>query len=70
MTDDALRETYLSKEELYQGKIIRVERWQVALPNGKTAAREIVVHNGAAAIVPIDSTPEAPFSICCSMCLA
>lgn len=55
MTDDALRETYLSKEELYQGKIIRVERWQVALPNGKTAAREIVVHNGAAAIVPIDS---------------
>ena len=29
MTDDALRETYLSKEELYQGKIIRVERWQV-----------------------------------------
>lgn len=55
MTDDALRENYLSKEELYQGKIIRVERWQVGLPNGKTAVREIVVHNGAAAIVPIDS---------------
>ena len=55
MTDDALRENYLSKEELYQGRIIRVERWQVGLPNGKTATREIVVHNGAAAIVPIDS---------------
>lgn len=55
MTDDSLREKYLSKEELYQGKIIRVERWQVSLPNGKTAVREVVVHNGAAAIVPIDS---------------
>ena len=55
MNDDALRETYLSKEELYQGRIIRVERWQVALPNGKAVPREIVVHNGGAAVVPVDS---------------
>ncbi|MBE5787090.1 MAG: NUDIX hydrolase [Clostridiales bacterium] len=52
--DDTLRETYLSGKEVFHGKIIRVEHWQVALPNGKEALREVVVHNGAAAIVPVD----------------
>jgi len=52
--DSQLRETFLSGEEIYPGKIIRVEKWQVALPNGDTAMREIVKHNGASAIVPID----------------
>lgn len=54
MTDDSLRETFLSSQEIYPGKIIRVEKWQVRLPNGETAPREIVRHNGAAAIVPLD----------------
>ena len=54
-TDDSLREVFLSGEEVYPGKIIRVEKWQVRLPNGETALREIVRHNGAAAIVPVDS---------------
>ena len=54
MIDDALREKFLSSEEVYPGKIIRVEKWQVALPNGDTALREIVRHNGASAIVPVD----------------
>ena len=54
MTDDALRETFLSGEEVFHGKIIKVEHWQVALPNGKTALREVVRHNGAVAIVPVD----------------
>lgn len=53
--DDALRETFLSSEEIYHGKIIRVEKWKVSLPNGETAPREIVRHNGAAAIVPVDA---------------
>ena len=53
-TDDSLREVFLSGEEVYPGKIIRVEKWQVRLPNGETALREIVRHNGAAAIVPVD----------------
>lgn len=55
MTDDSLRETFLSSQEIYPGKIIRVEKWQVRLPNGETALREIVRHNGAAAIVPVDA---------------
>ena len=53
--DDDLRERFLSSEEIYAGKIIRVEKWQVSLPNGAAALREIVRHNGAAAIVPVDA---------------
>ncbi len=52
--DDALREKFLSSEEIYPGKIIRVEKWQVELPSGGTALREIVRHNGASAVVPVD----------------
>lgn len=54
MIDDALKETFLSSEDIYDGAIIKVEKWQVSLPNGKTAVREIVRHKGAAAIVPVD----------------
>lgn len=54
MRDEEMRETFLSSEEIYPGKIIRVEKWQVSLPNGQTAMREIVRHNGASAIVPVD----------------
>ena len=52
--DEALREKFLSSEEIYPGKIIHVEKWQVELPNGDAAMREIVRHNGASAIVPVD----------------
>ena len=52
--DESLREKFLSSELIYPGKIIRVEKWQVELPNGDTAMREIVRHNGASAIVPVD----------------
>ena len=54
MGDESLQETVLSGQEVFHGKIINVEHWQVSLPNGKEALREIVRHNGAAAIVPVD----------------
>lgn len=54
MRDEALKETFLSSQEIYRGAIIQVEKWQVSLPNGGTAIREIVKHKGAAAIVPVD----------------
>jgi ADP-ribose pyrophosphatase len=54
MTDKSMEETFLSGEKIFHGKIIDVERWQVLLPNGKTALREVVKHPGAAAIVPVD----------------
>ena len=53
--DDSLREIYQHGETIYDGKIIRVEKWRVSLPDGREAAREVVIHKGAAAIVPVDA---------------
>lgn len=53
MDFDNLREIPFSSETLYDGKILHVEKWQVTCPNGRTALREIVVHKGAAAVVPV-----------------
>lgn len=52
---DSLREIYQDGETIYDGKIIRVEKWRVSLPDGREAAREVVIHKGAAAIVPVDA---------------
>ena len=54
MQDRELRETVIKGETIYDGRIIKVEKWAVRLPNGLEAEREVVLHNGAAAIVPVD----------------
>ena len=48
-----LKEIPVSTEPIYNGRILDVQRWQVTCPNGNPAAREIVVHKGAAAVVPV-----------------
>lgn len=48
-----LREIPVSSEPIYNGRILDVQRWQVTCPNGNMAPREIVVHKGAAAVVPV-----------------
>ena len=53
MNIEDLREIPVSKETIYDGKILRVQKWQVTCPNGRQAAREVVLHNGAAAVVPV-----------------
>ncbi len=55
MNDEQLKEHYLSGETLFDGKVVHLERWQVSLPNGNTAVREVIKHIGAAAVVPVDS---------------
>lgn len=49
-----LREIPQSEETVYNGLIIHVNQMQVTLPNGNPAKREIVYHNGGAAVIPID----------------
>ena len=49
----SLREIPVSSETIYDGKILHVEKWTVTCPNGREALREIVVHKGAAAVVPV-----------------
>ena len=48
-----LREIPVSSEPIYSGRILDVQRWHVTCPNGNPAVREIVVHKGAAAVVPV-----------------
>ena len=43
-----------SRETVYFGKVIDVERQSVVLINGNTAGREIVRHNGGACMAAVD----------------
>ena len=44
----------VSSEMIYDGKIIKVRKDQVRLPNGEIAMREIVTHYGGVCILVID----------------
>lgn len=55
MNDEQLMETVLSKEVVYPGVILRLEHWQVRLPNGHEALREVACHIGASAVVAVDN---------------
>ncbi len=55
ITDDSkLRETKVKSAEIFTGRVIHVQQWEVLCADGKPAGREIVLHNGASAIVPVD----------------
>jgi ADP-ribose pyrophosphatase len=48
-----LVEKQLSREEIFRGVALHVVRDEILLPNGKKSIREISLHNGAAAVIPI-----------------
>ena len=48
-----LKETCLSSEHIYKGKILDVWKDKVELPNGKTSSREYIKHPGAVVIIPV-----------------
>jgi len=48
-------EKTLEQAEIYQGKIIRVHRDRVQLPDGNESVREIVEHSGGVTVIPIDA---------------
>jgi len=52
---DANRETMISSELLYDGRVVHLYLETMLLPNGETAKREVVRHPGAVAIVPFDA---------------
>lgn len=56
--DAALVETQVSSQKIYDGKIIHVYCDEVELPDGKRAPREVIRHNGAVCIVPINDKGE------------
>lgn len=53
MDDTNLREIPFARQTIFEGKILHVETWEVTCPDGRPAEREIVVHKGAAAVVPV-----------------
>ncbi|MEP7061376.1 MAG: NUDIX hydrolase [Betaproteobacteria bacterium] len=50
--DDALTETRIDGEPVFDGKLLHVRRDRVRLPDGGEATREYIVHPGAVMIVP------------------
>ena len=51
---EELKETTISREDVYAGKIFTVHVDQVRLPNGKTAVREVADHCPCVAVVALD----------------
>ena len=54
MQDEKLRARLDARTSIYNGHVINLEKWDVTLPNGKPAMREVAIHKGASAIVPVD----------------
>ena len=48
-----LEEKYLSREEIFDGKILHVVRDTVELPNGERATREMCLHVGGVCVLPL-----------------
>ena len=53
-----LEEKQLKAEYLYEGRIIKLRRDKALLPNGKTALREVVEHNGGVCVAALTENDE------------
>ncbi|MBE6896329.1 MAG: NUDIX hydrolase [Ruminococcaceae bacterium] len=50
-----MKETRIGGEQIYDGIIVHLYKDDVTLPNGKTAVREVIRHQGAVCVVAIDN---------------
>ena len=48
-----LEEKFVSREEIYKGKVLEVVCDEVTLPDGKPAMREMCLHIGAVCVIPL-----------------
>lgn len=53
MAKDDLTEHFVSREEVFAGRLLNVRRDTVRMPDGATATREYIVHPGAVGILPL-----------------
>lgn len=51
MSDSHLREVGLDSEEVFGGRLLKVKRDRVRLPDGRVATREYVTHPGAVVMI-------------------
>lgn len=52
-SDAHLREQTVSRETVFQGRLLDVRRDRIRLPDGGEATREFIVHPGAVMVVPL-----------------
>ena len=48
----------LTSERVYEGKLLKVDRDEVVLPNGKETVLEMIRHPGASAVIPFVTASE------------
>lgn len=53
-----LTEKQLSKEYIFNGRVINLRRDEALLPNGKTATREVIEHNGGVCVAALTDNDE------------
>ncbi len=53
LSDEALTETELDGQTVYEGSFFSVRKDRVRLPNGSVAAREYIRHPGAVVVLPL-----------------
>lgn len=53
-----MKEKKIDGEVLYAGRVVRLERDRVLCPNGRESVREVVRHNGGAAILCLNAQEE------------
>lgn len=58
MKDEMLIEKQLESEFVFNGKLLKVYNDTVSLPNGSTATREYIKHQGAVCVVPVTEDNE------------
>ncbi len=55
---EKLSEKFVSREEIFDGKVLHVVNDKILLPNGHGSVREVVLHNGAVCVVPVTENGE------------
>lgn len=63
MTPSHLTETTVSTETLFEGRLLKVWRDTVQLPDGRPAVREYIRHPGAVMIIPLCQTPTGEWEV-------
>ena len=51
--DHNLIETEIATQPIYQGRVVNLQVQTVRLPNGGESKREVIIHPGAVAVVPL-----------------
>ena len=52
--DERILETIAVRERVFDGIILHIDHLTAKLPNGKLAKREVAMHVGASAVLPVD----------------